>query len=274
MNNNTDEKSNNNNNNNKKDDDDDDDGKKNYEFKWCCLKLGCLSDWASWKFTFVFLCVTCFFENFITTGTATVVLTTLEKEFYLTSRESGLFLSVYELAAFVASPVVGFLGNRYNKLRLISISLFVIAAGSYLIAVTVFFKPVSESLLLASLINHGNASLEACGQNRTFREDCKIIREFNRDSVSGLEYSLYVGHAIIGVGSVAMYVNGIAYIEDITVLEQSSYCQAIFYGLGSIGSGVAILTTGQFLNINSRFYTHKLDQVNIKTTNPNWIGAW
>jgi hypothetical protein len=93
--------------------------------------------------------------------------------------------------------------------------------------------------------------------------------------VNHLEYVVYLGHLIIGFGSAALYTNGVAYIENITVEKQWPYCQAIFYGIGSIGGGVGILLTGQFLNINSRFYLPGFGaNSKINPSNPNWIGAW
>ena len=74
-------------------------------FKWCCLKSE-----ISWKITFVFLCVCCFFQNLVTSGVATVILSTIEREFFWSSTQSGLFLALFELAAFIASPFFGFLG--------------------------------------------------------------------------------------------------------------------------------------------------------------------
>jgi organic anion transporter 4A len=236
-----------------------------YRFMFCFIQIKYLTNRVDWRFPFTFLCVCCFFENFIISGTATVIISTLEKEFYLTSRDSGLFLSVYELAAFVASPIVGFLGTRYNKWKSIGVSLLLVAFGSYLIAVTVFLKPINQAF------QNTNTSWDLCtNNNRSFAQECRQIR--NTPAAENLEFMLYIGHGIIGLGSVALYTNGVAYIEDITHVTQSSYCQAIFYGIGSIGGGLAILLTGQFLNINSRFYLEQFESIQVN--NPNWIGAW
>lgn len=102
---------------------------KDYKLKWCCFEV---KKWiVDWKLTFTFLCICCFFENFIISGTATVILSTLEKEFYLSSGQSGLFLSIYEFSAFIASPIVGFVGNRFNKMKIIAVSLFLISLGIF-----------------------------------------------------------------------------------------------------------------------------------------------
>jgi hypothetical protein len=78
-----------------------------FSFKWCCL-----NGQISWKITFVFLCVCCFFQNLVTSGVATVILSTIEREFFWSSTQSGLFLALFELAAFIASPIFGFLGKK------------------------------------------------------------------------------------------------------------------------------------------------------------------
>lgn len=91
-----------------------------------------------------------------------------------------------------------------------------------------------------------------------------------------LEYLLYLGHLIIGFGAVAIYSTGIAYIEEIVPRDRSSYCQAIFFGVGSIGGGLGFLVNGQFLNINARFYMSSSYEPNdwITVEHPYWIGAW
>lgn len=44
---------------------------------------------------------------------------------------------------------------------------------------------------------------------------------------------------------------------------------------GAIGGGVGILATGQFLNINSRFYLDSFKKQNtLSTQSSNWIGCW
>jgi hypothetical protein len=52
-----------------------------------------------------------FFGNFLITGSATVMLSTLEKEFFLSSIKSGLFLGIFEVTGFLAAPLFGFFAS-------------------------------------------------------------------------------------------------------------------------------------------------------------------
>jgi MFS family permease len=260
-----------------------------YKFEWFCFKPKLKYKIFNWKFTFVFLCLTCFFENLVTSGVATVILSTLEREFFWSSTQSGLFLSLFELAAFFASPIFGFLGTRFNKMKILSSSCFIVTLGSFVIGLTIFLKkPDFDTTSLR--IEYNNL---LCLPNNTNITKC-ILNE-NHFIGSNLQLLIYLGHFVIGFGSVALYTIAVAYIEEITTKEQSSYCQAIYYGLGIFyikiiitylfkinfktlgagGSGVGILLTGQFLNLNARFYTNTYTLQNLLTPKSNlWIGAW
>lgn len=201
-----------------------------YEYKWCCFKPRLSHEKFNWKFTFTFLCLCCFFQNFVTSGTSTVILSTVEREFFWSSTQSGFFLGLFELAAFIAAPIFGFLGGYINKMKLISVSLFIVMLGSYTIGFTIFFK---EPDFDANNFNT-NKSYQLCHSSLDVTNnetECNLIRNGNSIS-SNLQYLVFIGHFIIGLGSVALYTIGVAYIEEITTVKQSSYCQAIYYGLG------------------------------------------
>ena len=254
-------------------------------------RFGCLDRQLNWKFTFFVLCLTCFFENLIISGSATVVLSTIEREFFLTSTESGFFLGIYELAGFVAAPIFGFFGSskRINKMKLISLSLFLVTVGAYIIGFTVFLKEpylnFASDPTLGNL-NKTNTNLCHFNQNHYLNSTNECADDIEIDIEGRLpnsklaprkvDFLLYIGHLIIGFGGVAIYRIGIAYIEEITHATHSPYCQAIFYGTGSIGGGLGFLITGQFLNINARFYMGDDYEPNkwITPSNTYWIGAW
>jgi hypothetical protein len=223
--------------------------------------------------------LSCFFENFIITGTASVVLSSLQKEFFLTNFQGGLFLGTYELGG-LSAPLFGYFGSSkrsINKMRQVSLSLLLVSIGSFLIGVTVFIKPAysfsansnSDNVLFSNVTNN----TELCQSNSNNTSECSGI---NISVGNQLNFLIYIGHLIIGFGGVAIYSVGIDYVENLAPEKLSPMCQAIFYATGAIGGGIGFLCTGQFLNLNARFYMGSSYEPNnwIKPTSNFWIGAW
>lgn len=200
-------------------------------FKWCCIKLKLCKFFNHWLYVYIVLCICVFLQNLIASGIGTVILSTIEKEFYLTSTESGLFLGVYDLAAFISSPIIGYFGGlkNSNKMRIISISLIFVSFGSYIIGCSVFMKQPDSSIYSTE------TEINTC-QNATTSSVCEAIKEntITRSITKHLAVVLYIGNIIIGFGSVALYSVSIAYIEEIVDSKKSSIFQAIYYGVGKI----------------------------------------
>ncbi|RNA33429.1 Solute carrier organic anion transporter family member [Brachionus plicatilis] len=253
--------------------------------KFSLSKFSIFDSKSNRTFTFITLCICSFFSNLIITGSSTVVLSTLEKEFFLTSFESGFFLALFELGGFVSSPFFGFFGSlkKFKKLHLISLSLFFLLIGSYLIGFLIFFKqPALKNFYnttygltnLCSLPEYLNDSVFSAGiEEHLGFSGCLNTNVAREESKNNINYKLilYVGHFFIGLGSVAIYTVGIAYVEEIALENKSPLWQGILYGTGSIGGGIGFLISGQFLTVNSRFFstTNYIQENSI-----NWIGAW
>lgn len=262
-----------------------------YRYKLLFWELKFVNRIISWRSLFSLMCVCLFCLNLLTTGVATTILSTIQKEFYLTSTETGFFLAIYEIAAFLSAPVFGFYGSlpRANKLRLISISFFIVSLGAYLAFLIIFLKqavlsdtssgPVSNASNTSQTENAAKYGTCLVSLSNTSSEsNCQLtrnqIRASNARYVPNLQYMLYAGHFLIGLGSVAMYTVGVAFIEEIVPKKVSSYCQAIYFGVGSIGGGIGLLLTGQMLNINARFFVKGYVTPGMNPKKPGWIGAW
>lgn len=53
------------------------------------------------------LCACALMQNVIVGGANNAILSTIEKAYYMTSVESALFLSMYDVANIIASPFIG-----------------------------------------------------------------------------------------------------------------------------------------------------------------------
>ena len=208
-----------------------DNNHKNYEYLWCCMRLKCCSKCQSWTFIFFILCVSCFIQNLVTSGIGSVVVSTMQKEFYLTSTQSGIFLGIYDFAAFLSSPIIGFIGDlkNVNRMRIISISLLFVTIGSYAIGVTSF--AIEPDVTIYSTETSFDYTL--CRSNSSINECSSIISKIEGKITQNILLLLCISNMVIGFGSVSLYSIGIAYIEEIVDPSKASVCQAIFYGVGN-----------------------------------------
>jgi len=162
-------------------------------------------------------------------------------------------------------------------MKQISLSLLLVSIGSYLIGLIVFVKPAysfsansnEDNVLFSNQTN----STELCQANTNNTSECSGI---NNSIENQLTFLIYLGHLIIGFGGVAIYSVGIDYVENLAPENKSPLYQAIFYATGALGSGIGFLCTGQFLNLNARFYMGSSYGPNswAKPTSSFWIGAW
>lgn len=53
------------------------------------------------------LCCCALMQNVIVGGANNAILSTIEKAYYMTSVESAMFLSMYDIANIIASPIIG-----------------------------------------------------------------------------------------------------------------------------------------------------------------------
>ena len=225
------------------------DSNDDYKYLWCCMRLKCCTKCQSWTFIFFILCVSCFIQNLVTSGIGSVVVSTMQKEFYLTSTQSGIFLGIYDFAAFLSSPIIGFIGDlkNVNKMRIISISLLFVTLGSYAIGSTTFANRLDGTNLLSD--NPTDYSL--CYSNSSINECSFVNANVGSTITQNILILLCISNMVIGFGSVSLYSIGIAYIEEIADPSKASVCQAIFYGVGKLKLFFRALFRNYFLNISN-----------------------
>lgn len=198
-----------------------------YRYKWFCFKPKLCKLCYSWLYIFIVLNICAFTQNLLTSGITTVVISTMEKEFYMASTESGIFLGVFDLAAFISSPIVGFFGGlkRANKMRIIAINSLLMCLGGYVIGFSVFYKKPDATIYSDDV----NATL--CLLNSSINDCSSVGAKASESLVKSIKAILIIAKMLIGFGSVALYTVGIAYIEDLVPEEKSSICQAIYYAV-------------------------------------------
>ncbi|CAF4946202.1 unnamed protein product [Rotaria sp. Silwood1] len=217
------------------------------------------------KIVFIIICACNMIQNAIVGGSNNAIMTTLESGFYMTSTETGLFQSVYELVAIFTYPLIGYFGDRSGrKIRWISISMGILAGG---------FLVMSFPHLLESkrgkppLEPHIADHLTLCNPKRKISV-CTISN--NLRFLSHLKYVFYLSNIINAFGSAALPTLAVTLIEDLFPQEKAPIAQGIYYAVGGIGIGLGFLATSQFLKV----YTYIKKPLWLTPVYSEWVGAW
>jgi len=217
------------------------------------------------KMIFILICICNMIQNSIVGGANNAIMTTLESGFYMTSTETGLFQSVYELVAIFAYPIIGYFGDRSGrKVRWIAISMGILACGFLVMS----FPHLLESKrgkpsLDPRVVDH----LTLCNPNRTISV-CSFSN--NLRFLSHLKYVFYLSNIINACGSAALPTLAVTLIEDLFSQEKAPIAQGIYYAVGGIGIGLGFLATSQFLKV----YTYIKKPVWLTPHYSEWVGAW
>ncbi|CAF0922566.1 unnamed protein product [Rotaria sordida] len=217
------------------------------------------------KIIFIIICACNMIQNAIVGGSNNAILTTLESGFYMTSTETGLFQSVYELVAIFTYPLVGYFGDRSGrKIRWIAVSMCILSCG---------FLVMSFPHLLESkrgkppLEPHIADHLTLCNPNRKINV-CSISN--NLRFLSHLKYVFYLSNVINAFGSAALPTLAVTLIEDLFPQEKAPIAQGMYYALGGMGIGLGFLATSQFLKV----YTYIKKPLWLTPVYSEWVGAW
>lgn len=175
------------------------------------------------KLIFIFVCLSNMIQNAIVGGANNAIMTTLESGFYMTSTETGLFQSVYELIAIFSYPIIGYFGDRSRrKVRWIAISMGVLSCGFFVMSFPHLLElKRGRPILDSRAVDH----LTLCNPNRTISV-CSVSNNFK--FLSQLKYVFYLSNIINACGSAALPTLAVTLIEDLFPQEKTPLAQGSF----------------------------------------------
>ncbi|UJR25359.1 hypothetical protein I4U23_006709 [Adineta vaga] len=232
-------------------------------------------------FAYIILCICNFIQNFTVNGANNAVISTLERVFYLNSVQSGLFLALYDLATVFSSPIVGYLGSRYSSPMFFSLNMIIVGIGNMFIASSNFVhreNTLNFNTDSTQLISSYNNVLFQCYKdpfNDLNITDVSCLKQERlANTAKAAKFLLYSGNFINGIGSVALFTIGIAYIERIFPREKAAYCQGIYFAVGTVGGALGIVATGRFLLIYTKLTPARRLPYWLTPNHPLWVGCW
>ncbi|XP_035694932.1 solute carrier organic anion transporter family member 4A1-like isoform X2 [Branchiostoma floridae] len=234
-------------------------------YGWGSFKPATLQVLNNPKAALVFLSCAIFTQAMTVNGLARSVVTTLERRFHLTSTDMGAVLIANDVANFVSSLPISYLGAK-NKPRWLGSGMLLLAVGAFVFALPHF---VAEPYRVVPTTSHELCRPQA--PNFSWNQTkCGNTTSSTGQGIQDYMYVLVLGKFLIGIGACALFSLGVTYINENTPSNQSSVYLGIFYSFSIVGPAVGYLLASVFLKIptDNTFPTH------IDPEHPQWIGAW
>lgn len=150
-----------------------------------------------------------FLQGMVVNGFINVVISTVERRYDMSSTESGIIASSYDIASVLCLIPVSYFGGLGCKPRYLGIGIFVMAIGSFVFTIPKFTEGDYQMT--------GNVdSLCMLTSNSTTECDNKI------QSLSNYKYVFYLGQLLHGAGAAPLYTLGNTYLNENLPLRSAS----------------------------------------------------
>jgi organic anion transporter 4A len=192
----------------------------------------------------------------MTAGFTSVVLSSLERRFRLSSTITGILLVFFDISVMLSVIFISYFGDKRHKPRWLGYGLLIQGVGALLFALPQFiFGEYSTNAL----------SLESC----TVGED------FNPSDDGpnlGAYFIMLLGNVLIGIGAAPLFTLGLSFIDDITYPKYVPIHMGIFYVAVAVGPAIGYGLGGAFLSVYVDPWVTPAPHLN--ESNPHWVGAW
>ncbi|KAK3609328.1 hypothetical protein CHS0354_024870 [Potamilus streckersoni] len=217
-------------------------------------------------------------------------ITTLEKQFGLSSTQTGFILSCNDIGYLSTTLIASYIAQKVHIPRVLAISTVLYGVSGIICSLAYF---ISKDLLklprteVSSFVNvsDGDQISSYYTNNPTFEAPMCSFKDFLPENCTthvskqtiGLpnQYSIIAvaliggGMILQGVGKAPRYPMVSTYIDDNVKRTQTPLYVGIVSGVGIFGPAIAFTTGGM---ISTIYVT--LEDVSINPRHPSWIGAW
>ncbi|XP_055339492.1 solute carrier organic anion transporter family member 4A1-like [Paramacrobiotus metropolitanus] len=214
------------------------------------------------KCLLAWLCIAAFAQGMIVNGLINVVITTIERRFHLTSSQSGLIASTYDISSLVFLLPVSYFGGMGNRARWLAVGSAVLGVGCILFTVPHY---ITESYNAAEEVS------TACRKNISQSQSALIMKECS-SPLENYRYFFIVAQILHGAGAAPLYTLGVSFLDDSVKPKLSSMYVGIYYAFAMLGPACGFLLGGQFLTIFVDF--DRLSSWTMSPNSPAWVGAW
>ncbi|XP_069106710.1 solute carrier organic anion transporter family member 4A1-like [Argopecten irradians] len=207
------------------------------------------------------LCCTCFIQNMAISGFVNVILSSIERRYDLTSSESGLIASSYDISSTILLLPVSYFGGLGSKPRYIGLGVLLFGLSCILFASPHFMSGQYE---------YGIDDSGLCLNGTTATSVC----EGQTNSLSNYKYMFYAMMVLMGAGTSPLYTLATAFLEESVPVRSSSFYFGVYYGCSVLGPALGFVVGGLLLDVYVDFDVVDMNSVTIDSTSSLFVGAW
>ncbi|XP_063868487.1 solute carrier organic anion transporter family member 74D-like [Scylla paramamosain] len=217
------------------------------------------------------------------------VISTLEKRFKLTSKQTGTILCGNDISQVILAMVLGYYGNYGNRPRWVGVGVLCAAISCFLAALPhLLYGPGQDALDLVAAMNaHRDNTLD----NTTVRvKKMEVCHSYSGDAcdegqdgiLGGLAQSgsntAYIGPIIlffvsqffVGISISLFYSIGLTYLDDNVNKKTYPLYYSMSLLLRILGPVLGYLVGGRCLSM----WIDPTQNPNLSLRDPRWLGAW
>ncbi|XP_071533825.1 solute carrier organic anion transporter family member 74D-like isoform X2 [Panulirus ornatus] len=205
------------------------------------------------------------------------VISTIEKRFKLTSKETGVLLSGNDISQVLLAMFLGYFGNFGHRPRWLGVgALFTTASCFTAFLPHLFFGPGEDAVAVAEAATVRNMSLLMNVTDLQTKEELchstpeNLCQESRSHGYIGSVILLFISQFFVGIAISIFFSIGVTYLDD--NINKKTY--PIYYTmtllLRIIGPVLGFFIGGKCLSI----WIDPTKQPNIDKKDPRWIGAW
>ncbi len=200
------------------------------------------------------------------------VLSTMERQFGLKSKETAWIFSGNEIASVLFIGFMPFVGRIKRRPLFMGMALAASGLGIALMSLPILTSRRAEKVRIDALEQFGEKQQPLCGADSDSDVD-----KCNADaSYVGKDYAALIitfcGMFIAGIGSSFYYIVGLPYGDDNTKKDDSPMMIAIIWASRLLGPALGFMLGAACLRVYVKPWA--LDEIDFGERDPQWIGAW
>ncbi|XP_033726691.1 solute carrier organic anion transporter family member 4A1-like [Pecten maximus] len=216
---------------------------------WACFAPRLCQRFRTPRWLLFGLCCASFIQMMAISGFVNVIISSIERRYDLTSAESGLVASSYDISSAILLLPVSYFGGLGSKPRYISVGFLLFGLSCILFAFPHFLSGLYNSGVDdGGLCIHGGSATSP--------------------------YMFYASMILMGAGTSPLYTLATAFIEESVPVRSSSFYLGIYYGASILGPALGFLLGGLLLDVYVDFNVVDLDSLTIDSTSSRFVGAW